>query len=141
MQKPPSTTPKIGDEIEVPPDGTIRDESEIDPEGKPINQNCGPFIKGPLDWGWVTRAYAAGGSSLLVGLDILRKAGMSRPGEWLVANPTSLSHCMTRSCYTRSLARLKMAGLIVVDAKPGAAARVKMIKLPPEVKTKPERLQ
>ncbi len=140
MEKPPTPTPNVGDEIEIPPGGTISHESEIDPDGKPTSKNCRAFIKGPLDWGWVTQAYAAGGSGLLVSLDVLRRAGMSRPGEWLVANPTSLSHRMSRSCYTRSLARLEEAGLILVDRKPGAAARVKVIQLSPEVKSKPERL-
>jgi hypothetical protein len=115
-------------EREIPPAGKTSDEIEVGPEGQPVRRNHRPFIKGPLDWDWLVRAYAAGRSSLLVALDIMRKTGMARPGDWIVANPMSLSRRLSRSCYNRSLTRLEEAGLIVADRKRGAAVRVKVVK-------------
>jgi hypothetical protein len=126
-------------EIEIPPDGPTLDELELKPNGERVRRNRRPFIKGPLDWEWLCRAHAAGRSALLVGLDIWRKAGMSGPGDWVVANSTTLSRWMSRSCYCRSLDCLERAGLVVVDGKAGAAARVKLVMPPPTAS--PQRAQ
>lgn len=115
--------------MEIAPGGVTNDEIEIGPGGQLVRKNCRPFIKGPLYMDWLIRAYAAGRSSLLVGLDILRKTGMVRPGEWVVANPVSLSHSLSRSCYSRSLTRLEKAGLIVTERKRGAAVRARVVDL------------
>jgi hypothetical protein len=116
-------------EKEIPPDGKTLDEIEVGPNGDPVRTNCRPFVKGPLDWSWLVRAYEAGRSSLLVGLDILRKTGMAGPGEWIMANPQALRDCLSRSCYNRSLTRLEDAGLIKTDRKCGAVVRVKVVAL------------
>lgn len=85
------------------------------------------FIKGPVDWAWITRAGSCGGRALHVGVVLWLERGMK--GEEPVVLPYKRLREMNvdRHAARRGLAELEQRGLVTVVRKPGQSPRVTMI--------------
>jgi hypothetical protein len=88
-----------------------------------------PFLKGPIDWGWLEVAMALPGRALAIGLEVWREAGCrgSRTVELNLSRPPA---GIPRRTAQRALYDLERAGLVTVERLPGRALVVTLNELP-----------
>jgi hypothetical protein len=87
------------------------------------------FLKGPIPWPWIVRAWSLPGQSLMVGLMLWRLAGLKKRKDGLLfGNNDCLDLSICPATKSRALKSLEQAGLIKVDREPGRLPVVTIIE-------------
>ena len=77
------------------------------------------FLKGPVPWKWIVRAFQLRGKALLLGLCLWRLRGATgRSTVWL-SNSELKPFGIDRAAKSRGLAALEKAGLVAVNREAG----------------------
>ena len=82
------------------------------------------FIKGPIPGEWLSIAAELPGKSLHVGLAIWFQKGLTKCNSIKVTNKTRKKFSLLRDAYLRGLEELEKAGLVGVERKQGACAKI-----------------
>jgi hypothetical protein len=90
----------------------------------------GQFIKGPLPKGWLKVAASLGGKSLHVGLALWFAYGFEREERFRFTPKWYRWLGISRPTLARSLKRLKEAGLIRLEYRPGCSPIVTILNAP-----------
>jgi hypothetical protein len=77
------------------------------------------FLKGPIDWGWLTKAANLSGKTLHVGLALHFIAGLTKINKIKMQGRVLKELGIGRGAYYNALRELEEAQLIAVDKKPG----------------------
>jgi hypothetical protein len=97
-------------------------------EGHPAPPKGDRFLKGPVPLDWLLRAGALPGDTLKAGVLVWHVAGLARSWTGLALPPRVWQNWYRdRSTFSRALARLEAAGLIVVDRQRGRSPIVGII--------------
>ena len=87
------------------------------------------FLKGPIDWGWLTKAARLSGKALHVAIVLWFWAGIKKSRTVLLSNKTLKELGVSRYAKKRALTALEDAGLITVKNQKGRAPVVTIIDL------------
>ena len=94
--------------------------------GQPDRRRTKPFIKGPIDLGWIQRAAQVNAAE--VALWLCYKEGFKGTGNWFHLRPCELrKYGLTRKRRDRQIKSLEAAGLIAVRRKPGQCPNLRSI--------------
>ena len=74
-----------------------------------------PFLKGPIDWGWLTRAASLPGRCLHVAIALWFRSGLTKSRSVQVSNSLLKTLGVSRWSKYRALLRLSEAGLVQLD--------------------------
>jgi DNA-binding transcriptional ArsR family regulator len=77
------------------------------------------FLKGPVPWDWIARAYELPGRALIVGLCLWRLSGALGNRTVTLGNAELKPFGIDRASKSRALDALEKAGLIRAERKPG----------------------
>ncbi len=99
---------------------------------KPPRHRLGEkFLKGPIPWDWLLRAFALSGKALHVALLLWREAGCRRTRTVTLCLGGSLPEGLNRQSARRGLRQLVQAGLVRVDQQPGHGLQVTLLESRP----------
>lgn len=88
----------------------------------------GRFIRGPIPFGWISRAALLPGSALTVGLCLWHLAGLRGTRQQLALSTERLEPLgVSRYAKDRALRSLLAAGLVTVERKRGRSPRVSIV--------------
>jgi hypothetical protein len=91
-------------------------------------KSTGKFIRGPIDWGWVSSAAKHPGRALHVAIAIAYLDGFEKTGTVTVRPGVCRELGVDRHASYRALRQLEAAGLVTITRKRGAAAVVTVIR-------------
>jgi hypothetical protein len=95
---------------------------------RPPQRRTRPFIKGPIDLGWIQHAAAVNATE--VALWLCFKEGFVGAGKWIHIRPRELNKFgLTRKRRNRQIRSLEMANLIKVLRKPGRCPSLRSLRL------------
>ena len=95
---------------------------------KPLKKLTKPFIKGPIDLGWISKVALLPGKALNVGLALMYLKGLTKSDEDLkLTDKHFRTFNMTRKSAYNALALMEGAGLIEVKREQGRKNRIKII--------------
>jgi len=86
-----------------------------------------PFVRGPIPLKWMRATYPLGGKATCLALEIWFLVGVTRNTTVQLNLSSMKKHEMSRSAASRALGRLRRAGLIEVQFRPGARSTVTVI--------------
>ena len=96
---------------------------------QPNRRRTKPFIKGPIDLGWIQRAAQVNATEVALWLSY--KEGFKGAGKWFHLRPYELKkYGLTRKRRGRQIKSLEAAGLIAVRRKPGQCPNLRSLKNP-----------
>jgi hypothetical protein len=87
------------------------------------------FLKGPIDWEWITKAGCLSGQALHVAVVLWFWAGIKKSRTVLLSNKTLKELGVSRYAKKRALIALEGVGLITVNNQKGRAPVVTIIDL------------
>jgi DNA-binding transcriptional ArsR family regulator len=90
-------------------------------------RNANRFLKGPIPWDWIIRAYGLPGQALLLGLCLWRLKGATRRDTVPLSNTELAPFGIDRAAKSRGLAALEKAGLINVDRQRGRWSNITIL--------------
>src|SRR5262245_26670788 len=88
------------------------------------------FLKGPIPWPWLQRAFLLPGKALHVALLLWREAGCRRSRIVSLCLAGVLPEGLSRQSARRGLRQLAGAGLVTVRRRPGRGLEVTLNDLP-----------
>ncbi len=91
------------------------------------------FIKGPIPFDWQCAANSLPGKAGAVGLALWFLKGVKQADTFAVTREAEALAGCTRQAFARGLQALAQAGLIAIEARPGARPVVTVIAHPPKV--------
>jgi hypothetical protein len=95
------------------------------PSRKPPRHRLGEkFLKGPIPWAWLERAFQLSSKALHVALLLWREAGCLRSRTIRLCLGGQLPAGLNRQSARRGLRRLASAGLVTVRQRPGCGLEV-----------------
>src|SRR5262245_7202702 len=95
------------------------------PSGKPPRHRQGEkFLKGPIPWTWLERAFPLRGKALHVALLLWKEAGCRRNGTVRLCLSGELPLGLNRQSARRGLRQLATASLVTVCRRPGRGLEV-----------------
>jgi hypothetical protein len=101
------------------------------PPGKPPRHRAGEkFLKGPIPWPWLARAFGLPGKALHVALLLWREAGCRRSRTVRLCLNGGLPAGLNRQSARRGLRQLEGAGLVEVRHYPGKGLDVTLRDTP-----------
>jgi hypothetical protein len=96
--------------------------------GRPPRHRLGEkFLKGPIPWAWLERAYPLPGKALHVALWLWREAGCRRSRRVPLCLSGELAPGLNRQSARRGLRQLVVAGLVSVRRTPGRGLEVTLL--------------
>ena len=93
-------------------------------------EKCAPFICGPLPLGWINAAGTLPGKTLQVGLVLWYLSGLCKSRTVRLGSKQLMAMGVARDAKYEALARLRDAGLIEVDQKPGRVPTITLLQAP-----------
>jgi hypothetical protein len=101
------------------------------PGRKPPRHRQGEkFLKGPVPWPWLERAFRLRGKALHVALLLWREAGCRRSREVPLCLAGNLPEGLNEQSARRGLRQLEVAGLVTVCRPPGRGLEVTLNDAP-----------
>ena len=94
-------------------------------------QRTSPFIKGPLPLAWINHAGKLPGKALHVGVVLWYLAGLNKAMTVRLGSKALAGLGVSRDAKYDALRRLKDAGLVSVDQKPGQVPVVTLLVVEP----------
>jgi hypothetical protein len=98
----------------------------------PHHRRGGKFLKGPIPWPWLERAFLLTGKALHVALLLWREAGCRGNRTVRFCLRGELPEGLDRQAARRGLQQLTSAGLVEVHRDPGKGLEVTLMDLPAE---------
>ena len=98
--------------------------SKLPPRHKPGER----FLKGPIPWGWLTRAARLPGRALHIALALWFKAGAAKTRMVPLSYEELAELGCKRETARRGLGKLEGEGLVSVDRHPGRCPRVTILE-------------
>jgi DNA-binding transcriptional ArsR family regulator len=95
------------------------DATQLERLGMKVQRLQGRFLKGPVPWNWIARAYELRGKALIVGLCLWRLSGALGNRTMTLGNAELEPIGIDRAAKSRALDALEKAGLIRAERKPG----------------------
>ena len=96
----------------------------------PRHQTGERFLKGPIPWDWLTRAFRLSGKAPHVALALWFQAGLQQNRTVVLSGASLLELGAKRHAGYRGLAVLEQAGLVTVERHPGRSPRVTIVHPP-----------
>lgn len=94
---------------------------------RPAPERTPGFIKGPLPLGWMQQAAQMPGKTLHVGLTLWYLAGLQKSKTVKFVTKPLSALGVSRDAKYEALERLRSAGLIAVEQKPGSTPTVTLL--------------
>jgi hypothetical protein len=94
------------------------------PRRPPRHRQGEPFLKGPIPWAWLERAFPLPGKALPVALTLWREAGCRRDRTVSICLSGSLPPGVNRQSASRGLRQLERAGLVSIRRRLGRGLEV-----------------
>jgi hypothetical protein len=88
------------------------------------------FLKGPIPWDWLERAFPLSGKALHVALLLWREAGCRRSRVVVLCLAGELPAGLNRQSARRGLRRLAAVGLVSIRQRPGRGLEVTLNEAP-----------
>ncbi|MCI0463811.1 MAG: hypothetical protein L0Z62_43305 [Gemmataceae bacterium] len=105
----------------------------VRPSRKPPRHRAGEkFLKGPIPWAWLERAWILPGKALQVALLLWREAGCQRCNTVRLCLRGELPPGLNRQAARRGLRQLVGAGLVSIRHLRGRGLEVTLQDVPPE---------
>jgi hypothetical protein len=82
------------------------------------------FLKGPVPWGWLSRAMRLPGKALAVGLMLWLQRGMTGRPTVLFCLARAASEGVPTTTARRAIRELEQAGLVTIRRRPGRGLEV-----------------
>src|SRR5262245_12025430 len=131
---PPNATPSTPDPFDVQalrlPGANL---VAMRPSRKPPRHRAGEkFLKGPIPWAWLERAFVLPGKALQVALLLWREAGCRRCRTVRLCLRGDLPPGLNRQAARRGLRQLAGAGLVSIRQLRGRGLEVTLQDVPPD---------
>jgi hypothetical protein len=100
------------------------------PRRPPRHRSGEKFLKGPVPWAWLERAFTLSGKALHVALLVWFEAGCARSRTVRMCLSGTLPTGLNEQSARRGLQRLAEAGLVTVRRRPGRGLEVTLNDAP-----------